>query len=172
MGEVSIGRRITMLAEADPGRPSVTCEDRRITRADLETRANRLARAYADLGVHQGDLVTVALANSIEFYEVCCAIWKLGATPQPVSWRLPDRERQAIVELAQPAIVVGAPSSAHPGRTCLPAGFEPPAGLADGPLADAVAPSLKAPTSGGSTGRPKLILSGDPGVIDPDATPT
>jgi bile acid-coenzyme A ligase len=149
----------------------VTCDDRTITRADLESRANRLARAYADLGVRQGDLVTVALANSIEFYEVCCAVWKLGATPQPVSWRLPDRERQAIVELAQPAIVVGAPSSAHPGRTCLPAGFEPPAGLEDGPLADAVAPSLKAPTSGGSTGRPKLILSGDRGVIDPDATP-
>ena len=72
----------------------------RISRAELDARSNRLARAYADLGVGQGDLVTIALPNSVEFYEACVAVWKLGATPQPVSWRLPDRERQAIVELA------------------------------------------------------------------------
>jgi bile acid-coenzyme A ligase len=32
-----------------------------------------------------------------------------------------------------------------------------------------VSPAWKAPTSGGSTGRPKLIVSGDPGLIDPSA---
>jgi len=31
-----------------------------------------------------------------------------------------------------------------------------------------VATAWKAPTSGGSTGRPKLIVSGDPSIIDPD----
>jgi bile acid-coenzyme A ligase len=31
-----------------------------------------------------------------------------------------------------------------------------------------VSPSWKAPTSGGSTGRPKLIVSGLPGAVDPD----
>ena len=36
-------------------------------------------------------------------------------------------------------------------------------------LSDAVAASWKAPTSGGSTGRPKLILSGIPGEVDPAA---
>src|SRR4029077_18610796 len=33
-------------------------------------------------------------------------------------------------------------------------------------LADAVSPSWKAPTSGGSTGRPKLIVSGQPALAD------
>jgi bile acid-coenzyme A ligase len=37
-------------------------------------------------------------------------------------------------------------------------------GKDDGPLEDRTAPVWKAPTSGGSTGRPKLILSGGPGV--------
>ena len=43
------------------------------------------------------------------------------------------------------------------------------ADLDDGPLPDAVSPAWKAPTSGGSTGRPKLIVSGDPSLIDDEA---
>ncbi|MCB2107911.1 MAG: AMP-binding protein [Rhodobacteraceae bacterium] len=39
----------------------------------------------------------------------------------------------------------------------------------DGPLADVVAPHFKAMISGGSTGRPKIIVAGNPGVIDLDA---
>ncbi len=39
----------------------------------------------------------------------------------------------------------------------------------DDPLPDAISPAWKAPTSGGSTGRPKLIVSGDPAVYDTEA---
>ena len=45
----------------------------------------------------QDDLVTVGLPNSIEYYVSCAAIWKLGATPQPVSARLPAAELAAVV---------------------------------------------------------------------------
>ena len=163
-----IGRIFTTLAEQDPNRPSVTCDAETISRIDLERNANRLAHAYAELGVKQGDFVTIGLPNSIEFYEATIATWKLGAVPQPVSAKLPARERQAIVDLARPAIVVGANQSDHPGHVCIPAGFSPDSGLADGPLPDVVAPSWKAPTSGGSTGRPKLIVAGQEGRLDPD----
>jgi bile acid-coenzyme A ligase len=44
-------------------------------------------------------------------------------------------------------------------------------GFDDGPLPDAVSNPWKAMTSGGSTGRPKLIETNQPGTIDPDATP-
>ena len=44
--------------------------------------------------------------------------------------------------------------------------------LDDGPLPDAVSPAWKAPTSGGSTGRPKLIVAGEPSLIDTDAAPS
>ena len=54
---------------------------------------------------------------------------------------------------------------------CLPAGYRPPDDLADAPLPDAVSPAWKAPTSGGSTGRPKLIVSGDPAELDAGAPP-
>jgi len=168
VGELSISRMISAAAAADPDRPAVTCDDRTITRGELDRRTNRLARAYEALGVGEGDLVTIALPNSVEFYEAAVATWKLAATPQPVSYRLPDRERQAIVELAAAALVVGADPAAHPGRTVIPAGFEPDPSLPDTELPDRVAPSWKAPTSGGSTGRPKLILAGEPGVFDPE----
>jgi bile acid-coenzyme A ligase len=163
-----IGRIFTTLADQDPSRPSVTCGSETISRLELERNANRLARAYAELGVKQGDFVTIGLPNSIEFYEATIATWKLGAVPQPVSAKLPARERQAIVDLAQPTIVVGADQADHPGHVCIAAGFAPDSALADDPLPDAVAPSWKAPTSGGSTGRPKLIVAGQEGKLDPD----
>ena len=112
--------------------------------------------------------MTIGLPNSIEFYEATVATWKLGAVPQPVSAKLPARERQAIVDLASPALVVGADQADHPGRVCIPAGFVPDPALDDSALPDAIAPVWKAPTSGGSTGRPKLIVAGQDGEIDAD----
>src|SRR3954470_19161676 len=94
-------------SERAPDRVAIVCDDEVITRRDLEREANRLARAYAELGVGQGDLVTVALPNSIEFFTAVLAIWRLGATPAPISSRLPHFERAAIIELADPAHVVG-----------------------------------------------------------------
>jgi bile acid-coenzyme A ligase len=166
--ELSISRCATELARRYPDRPAVTCAGRTLTRAELDRSTNRLARAYAGLGVRAGDLVTVALPNGIGFVEACLAIWKLGATPQPVSARLPAAELDAVVALADPSLVVGAEAA---GRTSIPDGWQPDAGLADDELPDALAREWKAPTSGGSTGRPKLIVATVPGVFDPDVPP-
>ena len=164
-----IGAVVRLLAERDPARAAITCESQTVTREQLERRTNRLAHAYDQLGVKQDDLVTIALPNSIEFYEAAIAAWKLGATPQPISARLPKRERDAIIELADPALVVGVADGEHPGRATVAAGFEPDAAASDEPIApDRVAASYKAPTSGGSTGRPKIIVSAERGEHDPD----
>ncbi|MGN6187871.1 MAG: AMP-binding protein [Conexibacter sp.] len=166
MSHVPIGDLLTRLANAEPSRPAVTCAERTITRARLEARANRLARAYADLGVRQGDFVTVALPNSIEMVEALLAIWKLGAIPQPVSARLPARELEEIVALADPSLVVGVTAALVPERASVPPGFEPDRALSDAPLPSRVSPAWKAPTSGGSTGRPKLIVAGRTSALD------
>jgi bile acid-coenzyme A ligase len=163
-----IGKAVTWLARRAPGRPAVTGDDRTVTRRELDVRTNRLARAYAERGVRCGDLVTIGLRNGVEFYEAAVAAWKLGAVPQPVSAGLPPRELEAILDLADPALVVGLEAA---GRAGVPAGFEADASLSDAPLPPRVAPHWKAPTSGGSTGRPKLILAGQPGLVDPAAGP-
>lgn len=162
----SVPTLLSMAAERDPHAPALTCADETVTRQELRERTNRLARAFAELGVGHGSLVTIALPNSVAFYEAAIAAWKLGAVPQPVSNRLPDRERQAIVELADSALVLGANPEAHPNRKVLPIGWQPDPGLSSDDLPDAISPTWKAPTSGGSTGRPKLILSGTPAQFD------
>ena len=166
MAAISISRLITGIAEADPDRLAITHEDQQVSRKDLDHRTNRLARDYQQRGVKSGDMVTVGLPNSIAFYEACIATWKLGAIPQPISARLPQIERQAIVDLAKPAIVVGADPADHPGVVVLPVGYEADASISDDALPDAVSPSWKAPTSGGSTGRPKIIVAAEKGKFD------
>jgi len=169
MPEMSMGRAITWLAEQDPDRPAITHEGRTITRAELESLANRLARVYAEHGVRADDLVTIALPNGIEHYLASIACWKLGATPQPISARLPFFEREAIMELARPKLIVGVEPETHVGHPSLPAGYEPDPNMDDSPLPERVAASWKAPTSGGSTGRPKIIVARQPSIIDPQA---
>lgn len=154
---------LARLAELHPDRPAVTDAAHTVTRAELESRTNRLARAYAELGVTPGSFVTIALPNTVEFVEATIATWKTGATPQLISRRLPDSERSAILELASPSLVIGVDSSEGPA---IPADYEPPLALSDEPLESVVSPSWKAPTSGGSTGRPKLIVSTDPAEAD------
>jgi bile acid-coenzyme A ligase len=164
----SYGRAMAWLAERDPQGLALVHAQRRVTRAELERRANRLARAYAERGVREGDLVTLALANGCEFFEACLAIWKLGATPQPISSRLPELERRAIVELAQPRLVVGVEAGEYGSRAQVPVGFEPAASLSDAPLPDRLPRNVRAMTSGGSTGRPKLIVDLSPAQCDPE----
>ena len=163
---MSLGARLGQLARERGDRPAVTDQDRTVTWAQLDRRTNQIARGLEAAGVKIGDLVTIGLANSVDFIEACYGLWKVGATPQPISHRLPAAEAQAVMDLAQTPILISGPSveSDRPR-------FDVPALLAlgkdDSPLPDRTAPVWKAPTSGGSTGRPKLILSGGAGVYTP-----
>jgi bile acid-coenzyme A ligase len=112
--------------------------------------------------------VTVALPNGIEFFEVAMAAWKLGVIVQPISASMPRRERESVIALANPALVIGVSAREHEDRVCIPVAFEPDATLSDAPIApDRISPSWKALTSGGSTGTPKLIVSSANGEVDP-----
>jgi bile acid-coenzyme A ligase len=68
--------------------------------------------------------------------------------------------------LADPSLVVGVDSSEALGRAAVPADYVPDEGLSDDPLPPLVASSWKAPTSGGSTGRPKLIVATQPAEFE------
>src|SRR3954466_9792432 len=146
MPTVSYAEHLTNLANADPHRPAITCGDESVTRSAFDGSANRLARDFARRGVATGDMVTIALPNSVGWFVAVAACWKLGAVPQPVSSRLPVRELDAIVELANPKVAVGGGPGTLGGRVGLPAGYGPP-GQSRGPaLPDAVSPAWKAPT--------------------------
>lgn len=169
MALISAPLALRRFAEADPQRPALTVDGKTLTRAELESRTNRLARAFEQLGVREGSFVTIALPNCIAFVESTIAALKLGATPQPVSGKLPKGELAAIVELAKPSLLVGANASDFPNVACIGANFVADVGLSDAALPDRISQYWKAPTSGGSTGRPKLIVSTAPAVVDENA---
>lgn len=166
-GMISFGAKLAQHAARQPDRPAVTCGAETVTYAELHRRSNRIARGLAAKGVKAGDLVTVGLPNSVGFVAACYGIWKLGATPQPVSFRLPKGELQAIIELARAPLVIAefAHEVDRPVVT-----VEDLLALSDddSDLPDAIPAISKAPTSGGSTGRPKLILAGQRGVSPED----
>jgi bile acid-coenzyme A ligase len=154
---------LRQLAAADPGRPALTWRDETLTRAELVQRVEGLAALFAERGVAQGSTVTIGLPNSVGFVLAMFATWALGAVPNPISDRLPPLERAAIVDLADPALVVGVPSAESGSRPVLEA---VPAQLPAGEFTPGVSPEWKLMTSGGSTGRPKLIAASQPAVFE------
>ena len=162
MGATIPGQFAEVVARA-PDAIAVTCGDSAITRVELDRSSNRLARAYAELGVTPGSYVTIMLPNSIEWYQAALAVWKLGAIPQPLPLRMPEAERGELLALVPRSLTVGGdsagtgvPGTGVPGTARVPIGYR--AGHhPDDPLPEAVSPAWKAMASGGSTGRPKLI---------------
>jgi bile acid-coenzyme A ligase len=130
----------------------------------LERGANARARAFAAKGVKPGDFVAIGLPNSNTFFETTFAVWKCGATPTSLSWRLPRGEAAAVLEILKPSLVVGGEADWNAPNS-LPVVFVPE-GFSDESLVAPVARYWKAMTSGGSTGRPKVILDHQPAVVD------
>jgi bile acid-coenzyme A ligase len=135
-----------------------------LTWEQLEHNANRRARAFMAKGVKPGDFVAIGLPNSNEFFETTFAVWKCGATPTSLTWRLPRGEAASVLEILKPSLVVGGQGDWNAPNS-LPADFVPD-GFSTEPIDNPVARYWKAMTSGGSTGRPKVILDHRPAVID------
>jgi non-ribosomal peptide synthetase component F len=60
-----VGVGLVALADADPDAPAVTCGELTLTRAELVSRANRLARQLSRLGAGRGSMVTIGLPNGV-----------------------------------------------------------------------------------------------------------
>jgi bile acid-coenzyme A ligase len=147
---------------------AVRHDDDVLTWAELADRARRRAHALAAAGVCEGDFVILALPNCNAVFELTHALWKLGATPMPVSPRLPKAEFMAIVEAAGARAVIAADSAIAAAVGALPADFGRDYHEA-GPLPFKLSKHWKAMTSGGSTGRPKIIVDHLPGTLSPAA---
>lgn len=170
-GLVPMGNLLAHHATRDPNRPAVTYAGETVSFARLDARSNRKARQLAAMGVGEGDVVTLAVPNGLEFYEAAFAVWKLGATPNIVSSRLPAAELQAIVKLAEARLIIGEENARIDGVTFLQVGTAPDQSLSDAPLPSKVASRWKIHTSGGSTGRPKLIVEKRASEYDPGKVP-
>ena len=169
---VSFGRRLTMLAEEHPDTTAVIFipregDESRLTWGRLEQRANQVARLMAERGVDEHSRVVVGMPNIPSHVILSFAAWKLGALVIPIRYNLPARERDQILDLAEPSVVVApwGAEIAHPSlsREDLEASHANDAT----PLPDVIPHPGKSVCSGGSTGRPKIIVDPQPWAFVP-----
>ena len=161
---VPYGRQLTVQAEADPAGIALVVIARdgtetALTWAELERSANQWGRVLASSGVVPGAMVALSVPNSVELVVGALAVWKVGGTPIPMRWDLPDWEQQRLLEVISPALIVSESNVK---------GLAEQAGAEDGTaLPEVISPALSGICSSGSTGLPKIILNTAPAVWTP-----
>ncbi len=78
-------------------REALVCGERRLTFAQLEERANRLANYLLASGVGPGDLVGCYLTNSTEYIETLIACFKVRAAAVNINYRYVSEELRYLV---------------------------------------------------------------------------
>ena len=86
------------VADAVPGHEALICGDRRLSYADTEARANRLANHLAARGIGAGDHVALLLYNGTEYLEGMLAACKLRAVPINVNYRYVEDELRYLLD--------------------------------------------------------------------------
>jgi len=81
-----------------PDHLALVCGDRRLTYAETDERANRLAHALAARGIGPGDHVALYLYNSTEYLEAMLAAFKLRAVPINVNYRYVEEELRYLLD--------------------------------------------------------------------------
>lgn len=143
-----MGRLADVPAAFDPARLAIVHGEERWTFADLDARSRDWAIWLRERGVVDDDLVAFARPNGPDFLALAFGIYRAGATPAPLSGKLTDHERDAILAVMRPRLFVAG-------------GEAPEGGQGDGVrISSHVAAAWKACTSGGSTGTPKVIVDG------------
>jgi long-chain acyl-CoA synthetase len=89
-----------------PDAVALVAGERTVTFAELDARSNKAAQALRAAGVGFGDRVAFIEKNGIEFFEVVCALSKLGAVVVPINWRLAPVEMLQIIDDAGARVIV------------------------------------------------------------------
>ncbi|MBK5221968.1 MAG: AMP-binding protein [Acidimicrobiia bacterium] len=100
------------VAATVPDREAVVCGHRRLSYAELDQRADRVASALAAAGVGRGDHVAIALRNGIEYLELMLGAFKLAAVPVNVNYRYQLAELHHVLADCGARVVVHEPGTA------------------------------------------------------------
>ncbi|KEK23983.1 (2,3-dihydroxybenzoyl)adenylate synthase [Bacillus gaemokensis] len=77
----TFGAMLRERAEKYGDRIAVTSGEKHVSYAELDTRVDRLAAGLRKLGIKQEDRIVLQLPNITEFFEVCFALFRIGALP-------------------------------------------------------------------------------------------
>ncbi|MEV4517463.1 non-ribosomal peptide synthase/polyketide synthase, partial [Dactylosporangium sp. NPDC049525] len=154
-------------ASRTPDAPAVVCDGVVMSYADLDARANRLARYLAASGVGAESVVGLCLPRGIDMVVALLAVWKAGGAYLPIDPGYPVERIGFMLADSRAAVLLGVQDILDE----LPAGRVRSAALDDPQLAAAVAAqsgaSLDVPVlpgqlayviyTSGSTGMPKGV---------------
>ncbi|WP_460444029.1 non-ribosomal peptide synthetase, partial [Amycolatopsis cihanbeyliensis] len=156
--------------DARPEAVALECGASRLTYAELDVRANRLAHYLATTGVRPGGRVGIQLPRSVHAYVALLAVVKAGAVFVPID---PEAPPERVAFIAGDAALSALLCAEAPARTphCavlrmaeieqLAAGF-PPWRPAPEPVPD---PAAYVIYTSGSTGRPKGVEVAQSGIV-------
>ncbi|WP_168702039.1 non-ribosomal peptide synthase/polyketide synthase, partial [Gordonia paraffinivorans] len=168
--------RFEAQADRTPDATALVFEGERLTYAEFDARANRLARKLIAAGVGPDVCVGLAARRSLELLVGMYAILKAGGAYVPVDPDHPAERTHYVLEAAHPAVVLAGPGVSVPA----PAGTEVWTlgeldldGFADTRLDDAQRRAPLRPSNlayviftSGSTGRPKGVAVPHEGVVN------
>ncbi|MPY58391.1 non-ribosomal peptide synthetase [Streptomyces spongiae] len=159
--DVTVTELFELQTTATPDEVAVVFEGESVTYAELNARANRLARDLTALGVGGESLVAVSLPRSVELVVGLLAVLKAGGAYLPVDPKYPSHRLEAILQEAAPRLVLTDTATAG----VLPPTEAPVFHLGD--LTEGDGSNLELPRSAqqlayvmytsGSTGKPKGV---------------
>ncbi|WP_204038526.1 non-ribosomal peptide synthetase, partial [Micromonospora qiuiae] len=177
--------RITdLLAEQvarTPDEVAVICDDQRMTFAELDRRANRLARLLVDRGVGPERMVALAVPRSVDMVVALFAVLKAGGAYLPLDLEHPADRLAFMLADAAPAVVLGTAAglAALPPPTVPVVQLDhdatraeldalPDAELGDPERVQPLRPENPAYViyTSGSTGRPKAVVIEHRGMVN------
>ncbi|MFD8317391.1 amino acid adenylation domain-containing protein [Kitasatospora purpeofusca] len=163
-GEQLLPAAFAAQAAATPDATALVFGEQRLSFAELDARANRLAQGLAGAGIGPESLVALAVPRSAESIVALLAVLKAGAAYLPLDSDYPRDRLAGMLADARPAAVLSTDAWPLPevlaGHTVLPADAAPWAELpADEPEVE-LGPENAAYViyTSGSTGRPKGVV--------------
>jgi O-succinylbenzoic acid--CoA ligase len=111
---------LTQRAQSCPDRTALVADGAEMTYAELEAEATWVARRLAAHGVRRGSTAALTMHPRREQVVLAHALMKVGATLLPLSPRLTDAEREAIVTAEEPIVDLDDPGELTQTEADLP----------------------------------------------------
>ena len=106
---MNVGQFLTKSARIYPNNLGIAFGERRLSYAEFNSRANRLANALYKHGIRQGDNLAVLMHNCPEMLESMFAGFKIGCGVVPINFRLHPKEYTFIIKHCEAKAVIVSP---------------------------------------------------------------
>nr|AGS49395.1 long-chain-fatty-acid--CoA ligase [uncultured bacterium esnapd4]QEO74981.1 omn6 [uncultured bacterium] len=166
----TLAAQFSAQVRSTPRAPALVFEDTTLSYAELDRRANRLARLLVARGAGPDTVVAVAAPRSLELVIALLATHKAGAAYLPIDPSHPAERNAFVLADARPALVVTTSAAPMDGALVLDsqAVRDELQALDDSPVQSDLLPGNAAYViyTSGSTGRPKGVVVPHSGIVN------